>query len=155
MNPAMRTVTALVLSAAVGIAAGCGGDGDGEPEPEATGAEEAGAQLETTAGTLVVTKAGTREQFGSSVAQSGFKILVVSLKPADGDGAACEQFDRASKDVYLESRDGARTPRAVSSCRTVEDGASTYEVGFTPRESARDFRLFWPGNPPLELAELM
>ena len=114
------------------------------------------ATIETDNGVIAVTKVEISPTFppgcnpgdlSCSEASPGYVILILWLKNVEGD----EPVDASgflSMQIYLTGSDGSRTKIFASGLLNGESF-----VGFTPPESAGDFTLEWPGNPPLELGQ--
>ena len=125
------------------------------PEPASAPAGE--TSIETPIGTFVITGVDLAERFPPDCdpsspmcdqAKEGYQILAVWLDRADGGDPSEIGLDifKHSEEVYAVAGDGSRMKRI---------GGGLMEgrlfVFFTPAASARDFTLYWPGNPAIEL----
>jgi len=87
---------------------------------------------------------------GFSKPPDGHKFLTVWLETADGSNPedVGNKLFNASAGVYVTSADGSRVDRV---------GAGMIEgmlfITFTPRTSMSNFKLFWPGNPTIDLGK--
>ncbi len=188
----MRTLATLgALAALVMIVASACGGGEGADAPP-TGPSEQGtaaltptttrsggtpaspaglaAEISTPAGTFVIKEVQRGDRIGQRVAESGYHILVVSLKPKDVSETSGEPFepqlDAWTDEIYVSDIDGAR---AVVDVWTLELGGAPPGFGpgdepgieyvtlvqlvFAPSATAQGLKLYSPGNPPIDLGE--
>jgi hypothetical protein len=114
--------------------------------------------IKTSVGDLAITSVQESDRFppdcknppspGCSKSVEGFKVLVVWLESASGGVVDGFQLFDASKGVYITADDGSRTE---SFSAGMIDGKLF--VGFTPRNTAHNFTLHWPGNPAIDLGK--
>jgi hypothetical protein len=153
------TLAALALGICLTVSA-CGGDddGDGGGDGKKPAATPSKSEIDTSAGRMVVSKVETGDRYpvdcaetdtSCQVAEPGYKVLIVKLKPKDGrNPVESKEKPVGFKNAYIQAPGGERTEPFL-------DGAdrSDFLVGFTPREEERDFKLYWKGNPPVDLPE--
>jgi hypothetical protein len=151
------TLAALALGICLAVSA-CGGDDDGNGGGKKPAAQPSQPEIETSAGRMVVRKVETGDRYplkctetdtSCDVAEPGYKILIVKLKPKDGrNPVESKKKPVGFKNAYIQAPGGERTEPFL-------DGAdrSDFFVGFTPLEEERDFKLYWKGNPPVGLPE--
>lgn len=94
---------------------------------------------------------------GCDKAREGYKILIVWLKSAGEGRVDMELFD-LSKGVYVTADDDSKTERFSGGGIHQKTADGGFEgklfVGFTPAKTARNFKLYWPGNSPIELSHI-
>jgi hypothetical protein len=118
-------------------------------------------QIKTSAGNLSITKVQFSDSFppgctssspeGCSMADAGYRILIIWMKSQGGSSS--EMLARATPNqVYVVSEDGARTQ--LFSC-SVNFSPSFITLAFPVKESERNFRVVWPGNPDVNLSPIL
>ena len=117
-----------------------------------------GPEIETAAGVLLIKEVELTDRYGIQVANPGYQILIVSLEPKDKRDTVNtgqeEAVDRSMKDVYIVGSDGSReVPFSYGWTRVGSSPEMETElsIAFVPQTSAHDFKLYWPGNPPVDL----
>jgi hypothetical protein len=126
------------------------------------------SELKTSAGTLVITDVEFVDSFppgctiepGCEYPTDYHKILVVWIERKDG-GNLEEVSDKLMEEVspfingksdglYVTASDGSQT-NLLRVHEQYEKSNSRFALVFAPPASANDFRLFWPGNPAIDL----
>lgn len=170
----MRRFAAVItlISAALVIGPGCGGGG-GESEPDAS-ETDASPEIKTSAGTLTIDEAYLTVGLELLLQEPIEPAVTVILKPKDaGDQLTQAEIEEilkvASDEVYAVGIQG--TDISVSEASVAEIGPGGMIEG-TPIEPgqivalrfepisaadfrARDFTMYWPDNPPIELKDLV
>jgi Ca2+-binding RTX toxin-like protein len=130
-----------------------------KPKPKPPPPPPAQRTIKTTVGTLRITDVTLADRFppgctlGTAFcdrAPTGRQVLVVWLARTDGGSASdlADKLDAASRGAYVLGSDGSRGDRYAEGLLS-----GRLLVAFTPPASARGFRLFWPGNPPVPLGK--
>ena len=118
-------------------------------------------QIKTSAGNLSITKVHFSDRFppgctssspeGCSMADAGYRILIIWMKSQGG--SSIEMFDRATANqVYVVYEDGSRTPSF--NC-TINVSPPFITLAIPVKESERNFRVVWPGNPDVHLSPIL
>jgi hypothetical protein len=85
---------------------------------------------------------------GCDQVQEGYIVLVVWLKSADGSDSGTINLFEESKGVYVIGDDNSQTDRFLGGLMN-----GRLVVAFTPPASAKNFKLVWHDNPPIELGK--
>jgi hypothetical protein len=131
----------------------------------ACGSQGPKAELETAGGTMVVTQVQLADRFppdckedstSCDKAQEGQRYLIVWMGWSDvkGPGLSADEMGKLSTfvgesgDAYVTAGDGSR----------IELGGNGMQLGrpfilFRVPKAARDFTLYWPDNPPVDLGK--
>lgn len=103
-------------------------------------------QINTSIGTFTIIGAeivDTLPHSPSLQAKPGYQILIVRI-----EGSNTENFELSTvTGVYLMGDDGSRTEVFVAG--TASETGTFF--GFTPPITAKEFTLYWPENPPIDL----
>ena len=118
-------------------------------------------QIKTSAGNLSITKVRFSDSFPPgctssspdrcSIAEAGYRILIIWMKSQGGN--SIEMLDPATANqVYVVYEDGSRTP----SFNCAMNVSPPFIILDLPvKESERNFRLVWPGNPAVNLSPIL
>ena len=85
------------------------------------------------------------------MAEAGYRILIIWMKSQGG--SSIEMLDRATPNqAYVISEDGSRTQ--LFSC-AINVSPPFITLAFVVKESERNFRVVWPGNPDVNLSPIL
>lgn len=124
-----------------------------------SGATSSLGEINTPAGAFEISKVEVSDTFppgcekGTAICQEakpGYQIVVVWLEPKgeiDATSGGIKVQDEVTK-ADITAADGNQTKGAGGGMWMGE-----WFVMFTPPDSAKDFTLNWPGNPPIELGK--
>ena len=118
-------------------------------------------QIKTSVGNLSITKVQFSDSFppgctssspeGCSMADAGYRILIIWMKSQGG--SSIEMLDPATANqVYVVYEDGSRTPSF--SC-AIHVSPPFITLAIPVKESERNFRVVWPGNPDVNLSPIL
>jgi uncharacterized protein (TIGR03437 family) len=80
------------------------------------------------------------------------RTLLVTLAMQDGGEINLDGFTAASAEAYVLADDGTKSMRLGWSASVP---SITVDLGFAAGPTAKNFRLFWPGNDPVDLGPLL
>lgn len=117
-------------------------------------------QIKTSVGNLSITKVHLADRFppgctssspSCSIAEAGYRILIIWMKSQGG--SSIEMLNRATANqVYVVYEDGSRTP-SFNCVMNVSPPFIT--LALPVKESERNFRVVWPGNPGVNLSPIL
>ena len=153
-------VTAAIVAAVVALASGGGADRPSESTATApantTAAQPAAAaaEIETSKGVLRVTKVSQPDEYPPNCRagdracgkpRPGLRFLLVSFEPVGGFGRVPNAEIRKA---YVQDSGGKRTETFEFN---YDDRKSRATMAFAPAARATGFKLYWPGNDPVDL----
>lgn len=117
-------------------------------------------EIKTSVDTLVITKIRFADRIPSgctssspqcSIAEPGYRILIISMKPKSGNDIQALS-NAIPRDVYVVTPDGSQW---ASFNMTATVSPPVIDLAFGIKDSERNFKLVWAGNPDIELNPLL
>ncbi len=118
------------------------------------------SEIKTSVDTLVITRIRFADRIPSgctsstppcSIAESGYRILIISMKPR-GAGDIMALSNAIPREVYVVTPDGSQW-ESFNITSTVSP--PVIDLAFGVKDSERNFKLVWAGNPDIELNPLL